>query len=45
MTTLKDFAAPMLLPGITMTMSPDNYNMFRKIHFKEKIVGWYSTGP
>jgi proteasome lid subunit RPN8/RPN11 len=21
------------------------YNMFRKIHFKEKIVGWYSTGP
>jgi len=19
--------------------------MFRKIHFKEKIIGWYSTGP
>jgi branched-chain amino acid transport system substrate-binding protein len=31
MTQLKDFAAPMLLPGITMTMSADNYNMFRKI--------------
>jgi branched-chain amino acid transport system substrate-binding protein len=31
MTNLKDFAAPMLLPGITMTMSPDNYNLFRKI--------------
>jgi branched-chain amino acid transport system substrate-binding protein len=31
MVTLKDFAAPMLLPGITMTMSADNYNMFRKI--------------
>jgi branched-chain amino acid transport system substrate-binding protein len=31
MTQLKDFAAPMLLPGITMNMSPDNYNMFRKI--------------
>lgn len=29
--TLKDFPAPMLLPGITMTMSPDNYNLFRKI--------------
>ena len=29
--TLKDFAAPMLLPGITMTMSADNYNIFRKI--------------
>ena len=29
--TLKDFAAPMLLPGITMTMSADNYNLFRKI--------------
>ncbi len=29
--TLKDFAAPMLLPGISMTMSPDNYNLFRKI--------------
>ena len=28
---LKDFAAPMLLPGITMTMSADNYNLFRKI--------------
>jgi len=21
------------------------YNMFKKINFKEKIVGWYSTGP
>ncbi len=31
MTMLKDFAAPMLLPGITMTMSADNYNIFRKI--------------
>ena len=31
MTSLKEFAAPMLLPGITMTMSPDNYNLFRKI--------------
>jgi len=31
MVTLKDFAAPMLLPGITMTMSADNYNMFRRI--------------
>jgi branched-chain amino acid transport system substrate-binding protein len=31
MTSLKDFAAPMLLPGITMSMSPDNYNLFRKI--------------
>jgi branched-chain amino acid transport system substrate-binding protein len=29
--TLKDFAAPMLLPGITMSMAPDNYNLFRKI--------------
>jgi len=29
--TLKDFAAPMLLPGITMTMAADNYNLFRKI--------------
>ena len=31
MTTLKDFRAPMLLPGITMNMSADNYNLFRKI--------------
>ena len=31
MTQLKDFAAPMLLPGITMSMSADNYNLFRKI--------------
>jgi branched-chain amino acid transport system substrate-binding protein len=31
MTGLKDFAAPMLLPGITMSMSPDNYNLFHKI--------------
>jgi len=29
--TLKDFAAPMLLPGITMSMAADNYNLFRKI--------------
>lgn len=28
---LKDFRAPMLLPGIGMTMSPDNYNLFRKV--------------
>ena len=31
MISLKEFAAPMLLPGITMSMSADNYNMFRKI--------------
>ncbi len=31
MLQLKDFAAPMLLPGITMTMTADNYNLFRKI--------------
>lgn len=31
MTQLKDFAAPMLLPGVTMSMSADNYNLFRKI--------------
>lgn len=31
MTQLKDFAAPMLLPGVTMSMSTDNYNLFRKI--------------
>lgn len=31
MVQLKDFAAPMLLPGITMTMSADNYNLFRRI--------------
>ena len=31
MTSLKDFKAPMLLPGITMNMSADNYNLFRKI--------------
>ncbi|MDO9285358.1 MAG: ABC transporter substrate-binding protein [Aquabacterium sp.] len=31
MTQLKDYAAPMLLPGITMSMSTDNYNLFRKI--------------
>jgi branched-chain amino acid transport system substrate-binding protein len=28
---LNDFAAPMLLPGNTMTMSADNYNLFRTI--------------
>ena len=31
MTQLKDYAAPMLLPGITMSMSTDNYNLYRKI--------------
>lgn len=31
MTQLKNFAAPMLLPGIMMTMSADNYNIFHKI--------------
>jgi branched-chain amino acid transport system substrate-binding protein len=31
MTSLKEFAAPMLLPGITMSMSADNYNLFRTI--------------
>ncbi len=31
MTQLKDFSAPMLLPGVTMGMSADNYNLFRKI--------------
>ncbi len=31
LTQLKDFKAPMLLPGIAMTISPDNYNPFRKI--------------
>jgi branched-chain amino acid transport system substrate-binding protein len=30
-TSLKDFKAPMLLPGITMNISPDNYNLYRKI--------------
>ena len=31
LTQLRDFAAPMLLPGITMGMSADNYNLFRKV--------------
>jgi branched-chain amino acid transport system substrate-binding protein len=31
MVTLKDFTPPMMLPGISMTMSPDNYNLFRHI--------------
>ena len=31
MTQLKSFAAPMLLPGVTMTISADNYNLFRAI--------------
>ncbi|MEK8051305.1 ABC transporter substrate-binding protein [Ideonella sp. DXS22W] len=31
MTQLKDFTAPMLFPGVTMNMSADNYNLFRKI--------------
>jgi branched-chain amino acid transport system substrate-binding protein len=31
MVTLKDFTPPMMLPGISMTMSPDNYNLFRRI--------------
>lgn len=30
-TSLKEFPAPMMLPGITMPMSPDNYNLFHKI--------------
>lgn len=30
-TSMKDFRAPMLLPGITMNLSPDNYNLFHKI--------------
>lgn len=30
-TSLKDFTAPMLLPGISMTISPDNYNIYRKV--------------
>ena len=45
MLKLKDFAAPMLLPGITMTMSPDNYNLFRKIQLM-KFDGkrWVTMG-
>jgi branched-chain amino acid transport system substrate-binding protein len=45
MTTLKDFRAPMLLPGITMNMSPDNYNLFRKIQLM-RFDGkrWVSVG-
>ncbi len=31
MTQLKDFTAPMMLPGIAMNMSADNYNLYRKI--------------
>ena len=31
LTQLRDFAAPMLLPGITMGMSADNYNLFRQV--------------
>ena len=31
LTQLRDFAAPMPLPGITMGMSADNYNLFRKV--------------
>ncbi len=34
MTGLKEFPAPMLLPGITMSMSADNYNLFRKIQLQ-----------
>ena len=35
----------MLLPGITMTMSPDNYNPFRKIQLM-KFDGkrWVTMG-
>lgn len=42
---LKDFPAPMLLPGITMTMSADNYNLFRKIQMM-KFDGkrWVTMG-
>ena len=31
MTSLREFAAPMLLPGSSMTVTPDNHNSFRKI--------------
>ena len=34
MTSLKEFPAPMLLPGIAMSMSADNYNLFRKIQLQ-----------
>ena len=30
-TSLKEFAAPMLLPGVTMTITPDNYNVYPKV--------------
>ena len=32
LTQLRDFKAPMFLPGITMSFSPDNYNPFPKIY-------------
>jgi len=35
LTQLKDFKAPMLLPGVTMTISPDNYNPFRKVQLMQ----------
>jgi branched-chain amino acid transport system substrate-binding protein len=31
LTALNGYKAPMLLPGVTMTVTPDNYNIFRKI--------------
>ena len=42
---LKDFPAPMLLPGITMTITPDNYNLYRKIQLM-KFDGkrWVAMG-
>src|SRR5690606_40248098 len=35
LTQLKDFKAPMLLPGVTMTISPDNYSPFRKVQLMQ----------
>ena len=46
MTQLKGFAAPMRLPGITMSLSADNDNRFRKIqilHFDG--LRWMALGP
>ena len=33
MTGLREFAAPMLLPGISMTVTPGNCNSFGKIQW------------
>ena len=30
-TSLREFAAPMLLPGITMTITPESYNLYPKV--------------